>query len=118
MVYCQKCGTKNDDDAEFCKKCATSLKDTKKTREKEFEKKCEDECEGGPSGRGWSVFWGIIIVLAGLWIIFEFVIKKLNKSELPSNLHWLPDFPFGYIFAIFIGIIVIIFGLRIIGKHS
>ena len=31
MVYCQKCGTKNDDDAEFCKKCGqalTSLEDS------------------------------------------------------------------------------------------
>ena len=115
MVYCQKCGTQNDDDAEFCKKCAASLKGSKKDREKEFEKRCEEECEGGPSGRGWSIFWGLIIVFAGLWIIFEFVIKKM---DLPNSLHWLSDFPYGFIFAIIIGIFVIILGLRIIGKRS
>lgn len=25
MVYCQKCGTENPDDAQFCSKCGTSL---------------------------------------------------------------------------------------------
>ena len=25
MVYCAKCGTKNEEDAEFCKKCGASL---------------------------------------------------------------------------------------------
>ena len=118
MTYCSKCGTKNEDDAEFCKKCAASLKDEKKSKEKEWDKKCEEGCQGGPSGRGWGIFWGVIIVLAGLWIIFEFVIKKIPKSDLPQNLHWLPDFPYGYIFAIVIGIFVIIWGLRILGKHT
>ncbi len=27
MVYCHNCGTKNDDDAEFCSKCGEPLKD-------------------------------------------------------------------------------------------
>jgi len=44
MVYCQKCGTKNDDDAEFCKKCSTSLKGAIKDRKKEHDDKCEEEC--------------------------------------------------------------------------
>jgi len=25
MTYCVKCGTKNEDDADFCKKCGESL---------------------------------------------------------------------------------------------
>ena len=29
MVYCSKCGKKNDDDAEFCKKCGKPLKKQK-----------------------------------------------------------------------------------------
>ena len=28
MVYCSKCGKKNDNDAEFCNKCGNSLKKT------------------------------------------------------------------------------------------
>lgn len=118
MAYCQKCGTKNDDDAEFCKKCSASLKGEEKDKEKEWEKKCEDECQRGPSGSGWRIFWGVIIILAGLWIIFEFVISKIPKSDLPQGLHWLPDFPFSYIIAAVIGIFVIIWGFRILGKHS
>ena len=26
MVYCHECGTKNDDDSEYCSKCGSSLK--------------------------------------------------------------------------------------------
>ena len=37
MVYCWKCGTKNDDDAEFCKKCGSNLNDTRRAFEKELE---------------------------------------------------------------------------------
>ena len=47
MVYCQKCGTKNDDDAEFCKKCATSLIGTAKDLKKEQDDKCEEDCAVG-----------------------------------------------------------------------
>ena len=36
MVYCWKCGTKNDDDADFCKKCSSTLKDTRSAFEKEL----------------------------------------------------------------------------------
>ena len=27
MVYCHNCGTKNEDDAEFCSKCGEPLRD-------------------------------------------------------------------------------------------
>ena len=47
MVYCSKCGKKNEDDAEFCGKCGDSLKTTKQDYEKEWEKRCEDECSYG-----------------------------------------------------------------------
>jgi len=30
MAYCVKCGTKNEDDAEFCKKCGAPLTGIKK----------------------------------------------------------------------------------------
>jgi uncharacterized membrane protein YvbJ len=115
MTYCQKCGTKNDDDAEFCKKCGATLKGDKKSVEKEWDKKCDQECQQGPAGRGWGIFWGIIIILVGLWIIFEFVLKKIE--DLPPALEWIHTFPFGLIIAVVVGIFVIIFGLRILGKR-
>ena len=116
MTYCQKCGTKNEDDAEFCKKCGASLRGGKKNLEKEWDNKCDEECNSGPSGRGWGLFWGIIIILVGLWIIFEFVIKEYLKTNPTMGLIWLRDFPFGLLIAAVFGIFIIVFGLRILGK--
>ena len=117
MTYCQKCGTKNEDDAEFCKKCGASLKGGKKSLDKEWDNKCDEECNAGPSGKGWGIFWGIIIVLVGLWIIFEFVIKEYLKNNPTPGLAWVETFPFGLIIAAVFGIFVIVFGLRILGKN-
>jgi uncharacterized membrane protein YvbJ len=106
MAYCSQCGTKNEDTAKFCKKCGASLSGIKKDYEKEMEKRCEEECVGG--GKGFSIFWGIIIILIGLYVIFEFVLKNMG---LVSG-----DFPWWSIFIFAIGVIVVIFGFRIIIK--
>jgi len=50
MVYCSKCGKKNDDDAEFCSKCGTALdnENIEKTFEKQMKKtakKLEEKAE-------------------------------------------------------------------------
>jgi len=116
MAYCQKCGTKNEDDAEFCKKCGAVLDVSKKEREKEWDRRCEDECTGGKGGRGWAIFWGVIIVLFGLLIIFEVILKGLSKSY-PELLGWVNSVEFGWIFAGVIAIFIIIFGLRILSKR-
>jgi uncharacterized membrane protein YvbJ len=69
MAYCAKCGEKNEDDAKFCSKCGASLTGSKKDYEKEWEDRCEEDCAGGKRG-GPPVFWGIIVILVGLWILF------------------------------------------------
>ena len=115
MVYCSKCGTKNDDDAEFCKKCGTSLKEPKKNIEKEWDKRCEEECSGGKTGKGWSIFWGLVIILVGIWIVFEVVLKNLAE-DYPDQLWWVNNitFPFWWLIIGFIGILIIITGIRIL----
>jgi hypothetical protein len=50
MVYCSKCGNKNDDDAEFCNKCGTRLnsqdkEDTLEERVKKTTNKIEEKAE-------------------------------------------------------------------------
>jgi len=110
VVYCSKCGKKNDDGAEFCSKCGASLVGKAKGSDKEWDDRCEEECHGG--GRGWPFFWGIIIILVGLWIIFEFVLK--NIAGLPS---WVQNFPFWGIFALLVGVMIILWGLRVISKQ-
>lgn len=106
MAYCSQCGTKNEDTATFCKKCGVSLSGIKKDYEKERDQRCEEECIGG--GKGFSIFWGIIIILIGLWVIFEFVLKNMGIVS--------GDFPFWSIFIFAIGILVILWGFRIITK--
>ena len=111
MVYCQKCGTKNDDDAEFCKKCATSLKGTTTVQKKARDDKCEEECAVGESSPFSKLFWGIIIILFGLWIIFSVVIPNTELADkLPS---WLINFEFWWLIGLIIAIAIIITGIRI-----
>jgi uncharacterized membrane protein YvbJ len=110
MVYCSKCGKKNEDDAEYCSKCGASLVGKTKIHEKEWDKRCEEECAGGKGGA--PVFWGVLVVLVGLWIVFEFGLK--NVEGLPS---WIYEFQFWWIFALLIGIAIIVTGLRMIAKR-
>ena len=116
MAYCTKCGTKNDDSAEFCKKCGASLKIISHKPEDEWEKRCEEECSGGRMGRGWSIFWALVIIVVGIWIIFELVLKELAKTN--PSLEWINNYSFEFwwvILAIF-GLMLIITGIRILIK--
>jgi len=108
MVYCSKCGSKNEDDAEFCKKCGASLTGLKMGKEE----RCEEECAGGKHGA--PIFWGILIILIGLIIIFEGILK--NIAGLPPSLSWIYTFEFSWIFGLFIALVLIFWGIRIITK--
>jgi len=68
MVYCTKCGTKNEEDAVVCVKCGASLvarpawRRERRRREKEGE-----ECFGLPHGGAIvGLIIGVIIILVGL----------------------------------------------------
>jgi len=68
MVYCTKCGTKNEEDAAVCVKCGASLvarpawRRERRRREKE-----EQECFGLPHGGAIvGLIIGIIIILVGI----------------------------------------------------
>ena len=116
MVYCTKCGTKNDDSAQYCVKCGNSLKTSSQKPNDDWDRRCEEECAGGKSNRGWSIFWGLVIVLIGIWIIFEIVLKNLAQ-DIPE-LSWVNSiiFPFWWIIVAIFAIMLIITGLRIISK--
>jgi uncharacterized membrane protein YvbJ len=86
MVYCTYCGTKNEDDANFCGKCGANLNvSTEKSLEKrieegaeefgkraeewgkDFEKHVETECFGLPHGGTiLGLVIGLIIILVGV----------------------------------------------------
>jgi ribosomal protein L40E len=107
MTYCSKCGTKNDDDAEFCKKCGTQLKG----RIKEHYQ--DDDCVCGSSKQNpfVPVFWGLAVIIFGLWILFSFVIPS---EYIPPLFHEISFW--GFIVFIF-ALAIILTGLRILTKR-
>jgi len=110
MSYCSKCGHKNEEEAEFCSKCGTALTGSKENFEKEFENRCEEDCAGGKHGRP-PIFWGVIVILVGLWILVEFVLKNIEGLNLPT---WVQDFNFWWVLALLVAIAIIVTGIRII----
>ena len=114
MAYCSKCGNKNEDDAKFCSKCGASLEASVKDRKRDHDDRCEEECAIGKHSPYAPIFWGLIVIIIGLWIIFSLIIPQTEfASTLPS---WLVNFDFWWIIGIIIAIAFIITGIRIMTK--
>lgn len=116
-MYCPRCGTKNEDDSLYCKQCGNDLKTgttgpvpppqrMKKRREEE----CEEDCSGGDQNMAW--FWGIIVIIIGAWVIFNFGVKNV-VDDLPG---WLEDIEFCWIVWIVVGIAIVAAGFRMIAR--
>jgi len=71
MVYCTKCGAKNEDDAAVCVKCGASLKTGKYPARRYERRRYEEECFGIPQGgRIVGLVIGLIIIIAGVaWLL-------------------------------------------------
>lgn len=115
MVYCQRCGKQNEEGAQFCNKCGANLvgpqRPYPKKREDQCENQCEDECQG--SSKENAIFWGIVVVLIGLYVVFEFGVK--NIEGLPS---WIYTFEFCWILPVLIGLVILAAGARMIIKKT
>ncbi len=104
MVYCQKCGADNADDADFCKKCGAPLAPVKKDFEARVTrwgegvgKRAEEECFGITGGGAiFGIIFGIIIIGLGFSLVYG----------LPLWL-WI-----GPIIALIFGILIIICALN------
>ena len=105
MTYCSKCGSKNEDDAKFCNKCGNSLTGPVNVGYK------EDDCVCSEDKRNPMVpiFWGIVVILIGLWIAVNFVFKEYQPSFMKDISCW------GLIILI-IAIAIILTGIRIMTK--
>lgn len=85
MVYCHNCGTKNDDDAEFCSKCGEPLKDVSdyegRSRPRHHDDRYSrqrEECFGLPHGNIIApLIFGIILILVGLSSIYGFEVWRV-----------------------------------------
>jgi hypothetical protein len=111
MVYCPKCSKQNADDARYCSNCGATLMTGKTDVQREWDNRCNEGCSGKGGPGHW--FWGIIVVLVGIWFIFEVGVR--NIPNIPS---WLADFQWSWIFGVVIGVVILFVGLNIIFKAS
>ncbi len=108
MVYCNKCGTKNDDTATHCSNCGAPLYTVGERypgSDREYYRRMEHECFGIPNGAmvAWIVF-GIIIILAGLAVFLQ-VTYGISVDLWP-------------IILIIIGVLIVIGGLSTHRRHQ
>jgi uncharacterized membrane protein YvbJ len=74
MVYCTKCGTKNEDNIEFCAKCKEPLKSFQSVRRER--KRKENECFGLPHGGSIAgLVIGFLIVLWGVTAFLDVTLE-------------------------------------------
>ena len=99
MVYCTKCGTKNEEDAGVCVKCGAGLAAAPAwRRERRQREKEEQECFGLPhGGLIVGVIIGIIIILVGLSQVPGLIPPEVR--EVTDPLFW--------------PVIIIVFGILI-----
>jgi uncharacterized membrane protein YvbJ len=85
MVYCHNCGTKNDDDSEFCSKCGEPLKDVRdydrRRHHRDHHHRERDECFGSDKNGCFGlphgniigpVIAGVVLILIGISSIYGF----------------------------------------------
>jgi uncharacterized membrane protein YvbJ len=86
MVYCPKCGTKNEDTAVFCSSCGASLQTGTSASRRYERRRAEQECFGLPHGGifvGLAI--GLIIILWGFIILGQqagLISSTVNVSQL------------------------------------
>ena len=92
MVYCPKCGTQNEDTAEYCVKCGANLQTGTYTSRRYERKKMEQECFGLPHGG--AIFGLVIGVIILIWGIFTLA-REIWGTAIPNNLWFIVLIIFG-----------------------
>ncbi len=120
-MYCPRCGTKNEEDALFCKKCGNDLNAPSSGpvppvpppqppgRPGKRDDDCERDCQGSEGEQRW--FWGVIVIIIGLWVVVEFGLK--NIVDLPREVE---NFEWCWAIWIVIGIAILMAGVRVLTR--
>jgi uncharacterized membrane protein YvbJ len=96
MVYCPKCGTKNEDAADFCVKCGASLKTGTVSSRRYERRRAQQECFGLPHGGAIAgIVIGAIILIWGLLMVLQQTGTITDASV------------FGYIIIIVFGVLIL-----------
>lgn len=111
MVYCARCGNQNPDNSEFCNKCGASLRAPMVNMPKQRDDRCEEECAGGRKGA--SVFWGILVVVIGIAVLFW----ALNEGGLMMPA-WISSGSFVMLIGIIIALALVVTGISIIIRRQ
>jgi hypothetical protein len=105
MSFCEKCGVKNDEDALYCKGCGAQVSNIAPPQPSTWEPR-----RGRARGfSAWPIFWGLIIIIFGLWVAIEFGLKHIEG--VPD---WITNLEFCWILPVIIGVLIILAGLRIL----
>ena len=82
MVYCTKCGAKNEEDAAVCVKCGASLV-TRPTGRPE-RRRAEEQCFGLPHGGAVvGIIIGITIIIVGLSFVPGLIPPDVREATEP-----------------------------------
>lgn len=72
MVYCTKCGTKNEDTALVCVNCGATLQTGTTVSRRHERRRMEEECFGLPHGGAIvGIAIGVIILLWGIFTLAQ-----------------------------------------------
>lgn len=72
MVYCSKCGTKNDDTAVVCTNCGATLQTGTYASRRYERRRAEQECFGLPHGGAIvGIAIGVIVLIWGFTILAQ-----------------------------------------------
>lgn len=72
MVYCSKCGAKNEDNAEVCARCGEPLLRPEERGRGPLRGEGLRSLRGRRSPSFWGIFFGLLIILCGaIWLLNE-----------------------------------------------
>jgi ribosomal protein L40E len=70
LVYCSKCGAKNEDNAEVCARCGEPLLRPEETGRRSWRGEGLRSIKDRRSPSFWGIFFGLLIVLYGaIWLL-------------------------------------------------
>ncbi|MFH0815321.1 MAG: hypothetical protein V1934_00680 [Methanobacteriota archaeon] len=106
MTFCQKCGVKNEEDAVYCKGCGVSMLPSVPAQPSDWEPRMRMRRR---SFTGWSIFWGLIVIVFGLWVAIEFGLKHIDGVP-----EWITSMEFCWVLPVIIGFLIILAGIRML----